>query len=40
MVEAARWIVEVLVSEKVHVVAVFGFVHLSNLGQDKKKRAV
>lgn len=37
MVEAARWIVEVLVSEKVHVVAVFGFVHLSNLGQDKKK---
>lgn len=37
MVEAARWIVEVLVSEQVHVVAAFGFVHLSNLGQDKQK---
>lgn len=38
MVEAARLIVEVLVSEKVHVVAVLGFVHLGNLGQDKKKK--
>lgn len=31
MVEAARWIMEVLVSEEVHMVAVLGFVHLCNL---------
>lgn len=37
MIEAAGWIVEVLVSKKVDVDAVLGFVYLGNLGQDKKE---
>lgn len=37
MIEAASWIMEVLVSEKVDVDAVLGFVYLGNLGRDKKR---
>lgn len=37
MIEAAGWIVEVLVSKKVDIDAVLGFVYLGNLGQDKKE---
>lgn len=39
MVEAARRIVEVLVSEKVHVVAVLGFIHLRHLEPDKERNS-
>lgn len=37
MIEAAGWIVEVLVSKKVDIDAVLGFVYLGNLGQDEKE---
>lgn len=37
MIEAAGWIVEALVSKKVDIDAVLGFVYLGNLGQDKKE---
>lgn len=37
MIEAAGWIVEVLVSKKVDIDAVLGLVYLGNLGQDKKR---
>lgn len=36
MIEAAGWIVEVLVSKKVDIDAVLGFVYLGNLGDEKE----
>lgn len=35
MVEAAGWVVEVLVGEEVDVDTALGFIHLSNLGANE-----